>query len=149
MSEEAPTFLPFAPTQDRDSKPYWDGLREGAFRLQRCIACSALRWPAREICNRCRSFENEWPDQDGAGSVESWIRTHQAFAPALRDVVPFRVVQIRLDVQEDLLLIGGWLSDREPIRGEPVKLEIVESHTGDHLPCWKPERDSGRDSGRE
>ena len=138
MSETTPVFLPFAPTPDRDSKPYWDGLREDAFRLQRCTACAALRWPAREICNRCRSFGNEWTDQDGSGEVESWIRTHQAFAPALRDAVPYRVVQIKLDVQEDLLLIGAWLVSREPIRGEPVALEIIESKTGDCLPCWKP-----------
>ena len=131
-------FLPFPPTPDRDAQPWWDALAEGAFRLQRCDDCGALRWPARAICNRCRSFAHAWEDQDGAGTVASWIRTHQAFAPALEEAVPYRVVQVRLDAQDDLLLIGGWLADREPVFGEPVTLEIVEGADGFHLPCWRP-----------
>jgi len=133
-------FLPWAPTPDRDSQPWWDALATGEFRLQRCSACSALRWPARAICNRCRSFEAEWQRQDGAGTVASWVRTHQPFAPALLEVVPYRVVQVRLDVQDDLLLIGGWGSDREPVFGEAVELEIVAGAEGFCVPCWGPVR---------
>jgi uncharacterized OB-fold protein len=135
-------FLPFAPTPDRDSKPWWDALAAGEFRLQRCQACGAYRWPARAICNRCRSFEAAWETLDGAGTVASWIRTHQAFAPPLREAVPYVVVQIRLDVQEDVLLIGGWLAERDPVSGEPVALEIVAGPDGSHLPCWRPTRPS-------
>ncbi|MCR9096585.1 MAG: zinc ribbon domain-containing protein [bacterium] len=131
-------FLPFPPTPDRDSRPWWDALAAGEFRLQRCSACGALRWPAREICNRCRSFDARWETLDGAGTVASWVRTHQAFAPALREAVPYTVVQVRLDAQDDLLLIGGWLGAREPVSGEAVALEIVPGKDGFHLPCWRP-----------
>lgn len=131
-------FLPFPPTPDRDSQPWWDALAAGELRLQRCSACGALRWPARAICNRCRSFEAAWEKQDGAGTVASWVRTHQAFSPALREAVPYVVVQVRLDAQEDLLLIGGWLAEREPVSGEAVALEIVEGADGYALPCWRP-----------
>jgi len=131
-------FLPWAPTPDRDSAPWWDGLADGELRLQRCEACATLRWPARALCNRCRSFEHVWEVQDGAATVWSWIRTHQVFAPALREAVPYRVVQVRLDAQDDLLLIGGWLAEREPKAKEAVRLEIVEGADGFHLPCWRP-----------
>ncbi len=138
MSE---VFLPWAPTPDRDSQPWWDALAAGEFQLQRCSDCAALRWPARAICNRCRSFECEWERQDGAGTVASWVRTHQAFAPALREVVPYRVVQVRLYVQDDLLLVGGWISDREPVFEEAVALEIVEGADGFRVPCWRGVRE--------
>ncbi len=131
-------FLPFAPMPDRDSRPYWDALGEGEFRLQRCRECDALRWPARALCNRCRSFDHAWEEIDATAKIVSWIRTHQVFAPALRDVVPYRVVQVALEVQHDLLLIGGWLSSREPRAGEPVEMQIVEGVEGFRFPCWKP-----------
>jgi uncharacterized OB-fold protein len=142
MSEpigEAAAFLPFAPTPDRDSQPYWDALSQGEFKLQRCDSCQALRWPARALCNRCRSFEHTWLAFDGKASAAGWVRTHQVFAPALRDAVPYRVIQVALDVQDDLLLIGGWLSSREPVAGEAVVMEIIEGTDGYHFPCWKPE----------
>lgn len=131
-------FLPFAPTPDRDSQPYWDALGRGELQLQRCSECRALRWPARALCNRCRSFEHTWEGFDGAARIVSWIRTHQVFAPALRDAVPYRVVQVALEAQDDLLLIGGWLAEREPLSNEPVEMEIVEGIEGYRFPCWKP-----------
>ena len=131
-------FLPFAPTPDRDSAPYWAALARGEFQLQRCEACSSWRWPAREICNRCHSFDNRWRVASGQGRIESWVRTHQAFANPLEAAVPYRVVQARLDLQSDLLLIGGWLSDRKPVYGESAELKIIEGRDGFHLPCWKP-----------
>jgi len=135
-------FLPFTPSPDRDSEPYWAALAQGEFKLQQCRECAAWRWPARAICNRCHSFESDWRANAGRGRVESWVRTHQAFAKALKAAVPYRVVQIRLDVQADLLLIGSWLSPREPIYQEAVTLEIVQGLDGFHLPCWKPNNDA-------
>lgn len=136
--DESRAFLPFAPMPDRDSQPYWDALARGEFRLQRCSDCKALRWPARALCNRCRSFEQAWEEVDANARIVSWVRTHQVFAPALRDAVPYRVVQVALDAQSDLLLIGGWLSSHSPRAGEHVGMEIVEGLEGYHFPCWKP-----------
>ena len=141
MSEHAsqpPVFLPYSPVPDRDSQPYWDGLARGELRLQRCTGCQALRWPARAICNRCRGFEHAWESCDGAARLVSWIRTHQVFAPALRDAVPYVVVQVALDAQPDLLLIGGWSSSQPPSVGESLEMEIREGAEGDRLPCWRP-----------
>jgi uncharacterized OB-fold protein len=141
MSEspsKPPVFLPFPPSPDRDSQPYWDGLARGELRLQRCDRCRALRWPARAICNRCRSFEHAWEGCDGAAHLVSWIRTHQVFAPALREAVPYIVVQVALDVQPDLLLIGAWSSARQPRVGERLEMDIREGADGYRLPCWRP-----------
>jgi len=135
---ESRVFLPFAPMPDRDSQPYWDALAQGEFRLQRCTDCKTLRWPARALCNRCRSFEHAWEEVDATAQIASWVRTHQVFAPALREAVPYRVVQVTLEVQNDLLLIGGWLSSRSPHAGERVEMEIVQGVEGYHFPCWKP-----------
>jgi uncharacterized OB-fold protein len=134
----ATAFLPFAPTPDRDSAPYWESLAKGDFTLQHCDKCGALRWPARALCNRCHSFEYTWQKADGLGHVVSWVRTHQVFAPALREAVPYIVVQVALEAQSDILLIGAWLADREPRSNENVEMEIIEGVEGFHFPCWRP-----------
>ncbi len=131
-------FLPYPPTPDRDSAPYWEALARGEFRIQRCTNCAAYRFPARALCNRCRSFETDWQTGLQAGRIVSWVVTHQVFAPALRDAVPYTVVQVRLDLQQDLLLIGGWLGEREPVAGEAVSMQLVEGPDGYTLPCWMP-----------
>lgn len=138
MTSQRSAVLPFAPQPDRDSRPYWDGLASGVLKLQRCAGCRALRWPARAICNRCHSFEGEWEGVSGRGRIVSWIRTHRAFAPELADETPYVTVQVVLDEQDDLLLIGAWLGERDPEIEEPVVLEAIEGERGFVLPCWKP-----------
>ena len=128
------------PTPDQDSKPFWDGLVQGEVRLQRCLGCGALRWPARAICNRCASFEAEWIASNGRGLVSSWIRTHQVFAPAYRDRVPYVVVQVSFVDQADVRMIGGWASDREPVVGEFVAPHFTRRESGTVVLDWAPRR---------
>jgi uncharacterized OB-fold protein len=125
------------PRPDRDSEPFWQALREHELRLQRCADCGALRWPPRAICNRCRSFEARWEELSGRGRVESWVRTHRAFAPAFRDAVPYCTVQVRLEEQDDLLLIGGWREEAEPCVGEAVRACFTPAAAGFCLLDWE------------
>jgi uncharacterized OB-fold protein len=133
MIDELPEPMP-----DLDSQPFWDGLAAGELRVQRCVKCRALRWPARAICNRCGSFEAEWIACAGQGVVSSWIRTHQVFAPAYRDRVPYVVVRIALAEQADIRLIGGWPSERDPIVGEAVEARFVRRPSGTTVLDWAP-----------
>ena len=133
MIEELPE-----PTPDLDSQPFWEGLKAKQLRLQRCRDCGRLRWPARAICNRCASFENEWTAVAEAGQVASWIKTHQVFAPAFRERVPYVVVQIALDAQPDIRLIGGWQADRDPVVGESVVPRYAARESGTVVLDWAP-----------
>lgn len=131
---------PIEPQTDRDSAPYWQALSEGRFELQRCTECAALRWPPRAVCNRCRSFESQWESPPATGRILSWTRTEQVFAEACREIVPYYVVQVALDAQPDILMIGGWLAERTPRSGESVEMDLVrpDPETSTRLPFWKP-----------
>jgi uncharacterized OB-fold protein len=126
------------PLPDRDSKPFWRGLREGALRVQRCSSCHALRWPPRELCNRCHGFASEWIALSGRGRIVSWVRTHRAFAPAWREEVPYDVVLVEQDEQEDLQLIGR-LDGAEPVAGLRVRARFVRVDDAVTLLHWEPE----------
>ena len=135
MSEAAsPKPLPFP---DRDSLPFWAGLREGELRVQRCRGCDALRWPPRALCNRCRSFEHAWVALSGRGRVVSFVRTHHVFAPAWRDDVPYEVVMVALDEQEDLQLLGR-LEDARAEAGLRVRARFVRVDPEHTLLHWEP-----------
>ena len=131
---------PIAPAPDRDSAPYWQALAEDRFALQRCSECTALRWPPRAICNRCHSFENQWEEIPRNGKIVSWIRTEQVFSESLREVVPYFVVQVALDAQSDILMMGGWLAGRTPRAAEAVQMVLVQPdpEATTQLPFWKP-----------
>ena len=126
------------PFPDRDSQPFWEAIQAGELRLQRCSGCDTLRWPPRAICNRCFDFDAEWQAVSGRGVVVSCTRTHQAFAPAYRDEVPYIVVQIALEEQRDVMMIGGWQSDRDPVAGESVELRFSKGGGGTQLVDWAP-----------
>jgi hypothetical protein len=126
------------PEPDLDSRPFWEGLAAHELRLQRCRACGALRWPARALCNRCGSFDDEWIACDGRASVHSWIRTHQVFAPAFRDRVPYVVVEVALAVQPDIRMLGGWQAARDPVCGEPVVPRFAPRPSGAVVLDWAP-----------
>ncbi len=133
MIDELPEPMP-----DLDSQPFWDGLAEGELRVQRCTRCRALRWPARAICNHCASFDAEWIACTGRGIVSSWIRTHQVFAPAFRERVPYVVVRVTLAEQADIRLIGGWQAERDPVVGEAVVARFVRRPSGTAVLDWTP-----------
>ena len=127
------------PNIDRDSLPFWEGVRAGELRVQRCTGCGAYRWPARAICNRCRSFDADWVALSGAGTVRSWIITHQPFAPAFRDQIPYDTILVQLAEQEDLQMIGRLTPPGiRPFAGLEVRAvyERVAEHTV--LVYWEP-----------
>jgi uncharacterized OB-fold protein len=127
------------PVPDRDSAPFWDGVAAGELRLQCCRGCGAWRWPARAICNRCHSFEADWVAASGRGTVISWIRTHQPFMRAFQDDIPYATIQVQLDEQDDIQMIGR-LSDPglEPVIGLRVEAGFTSIGGEPPLVVWRP-----------
>jgi uncharacterized OB-fold protein len=132
------TWIKPLPHPDRDSQPYWEFIRKGELRLQRCDRCGTWRFPPRAICGACRSFDATWTATRGLGRVTSWITTHQVFAPAYRDEVPYSVVQVALDEQADLILPGQLVPGAEPRAELRVRALSREIADGVSLIFWEP-----------
>ena len=109
------------PAPDRDTEPYWAALAEGRFVVQRCRQCRRWTWPVRPLCSGCHGTDLSWEEPSGEGEVYSWVVTHQPYAPELVDEVPYTVVLVRLDEQDDLLVPGRYRSDTEPRQGLRVR----------------------------
>jgi uncharacterized OB-fold protein len=109
------------PVPDRESAPYWAALADGRFELQHCRDCRRWTWPARSICSGCHGENLAWEPVSGAGEVHSWVVTHQVYAPEFVDLVPYTVVLVRIDEQDDILIPGRLVSDVEVRQGLRVR----------------------------
>jgi uncharacterized OB-fold protein len=104
---ETPPVLPAAgPRDDRLDEPHWAGLAAGELRVQRCADCGQWIWAPRVICPACHGFRFDWPAVEPSGTVYSWTRTWQPFAPELSGHVPFVVVLVELPAAGGRRLLG-------------------------------------------
>ena len=104
---ETPPIMPTAGPQDSGlDTPFWEGLRADELRVQRCARCAHWIWAPRPVCPRCHSFDLEWPVVEAAGTIYSWTRTWQPFAPELSGHVPFAVVLAELPATGHRRLLG-------------------------------------------
>lgn len=84
------------PSPTPETQPYWDGLRAGRLRLQRCADCGRIRHYPRPVCDACWSMNVDWVDASGRGTVHSWTITHYAFHPAFKADLPYILLTVDL-----------------------------------------------------
>jgi uncharacterized OB-fold protein len=96
------------PVPDALSAPYWEAANRGVLALPRCSVCSQFTLPASALCPRCGSTAPEWTTEPvrGDGRVRSWTVVRDAFLPGFAPDVPYVIVDVELDVQADLRLLG-------------------------------------------
>lgn len=105
------------------SQPYWEGLRQGEVRLQRCRECASWIFYPRSHCPRCLAPDPSWHRVAGTGRLHAYTISRVPTAPFFADEVPQKLAVIELDegvrltstlveVDEDAIEIG--------MRVEPV-----------------------------
>lgn len=99
------------PVPDARSEGFWAAARSGVLALARCAACGAFALPPDVTCPTCTSPDPGFTfvPVDGRGTVRSWTVLHDSFLPGFRDDVPFVLVDVELDAQPGLRLIGRLL----------------------------------------
>ena len=82
--------------ENRVDGPYWEGLKAGEIRVQRCDKCQTWIWPAEWRCGTCGSWDLHWETVPNEGVIYAWTRTHYAFAKRFADMMPFITVLVQL-----------------------------------------------------
>jgi uncharacterized protein len=89
---------PSGPVADRESAPFWAGLRERRVVLQACRACGRHRFPRMPSCPYCGEPGGTDVVVPGTGRVYSWIRVHRPLSAATVDGdLPYAVATVTLD----------------------------------------------------
>ena len=83
-----------APIPTPETKPFWQGTREGELRLQRCDACAHVYFPPRPFCPKCAGRAVSWFAASGRGSLYSYIIHHR---PVPGFTPPYSIAVVQLD----------------------------------------------------
>ena len=127
------------PAPDEMSAPFWAATARHELALARCTRCGAYAHPPDVVCPHCGSTDPDFTfvSVSGNGRIRSWTVMRQSFLPGFD--VPFVLVDVELDVQPELRLIGRLLSGETPglTLGARVRLEFEDLRTDVAVPAFE------------
>lgn len=129
------------PVADAESRPFWEGCREGRLLAQRCRQCGRWRWPPSGVCPDCYSWEADWQPLGGRGSVHTFVVAHRTFHPGFREDVPYVIAHVTMDGTEDRVTIVSNLVGcpwEEVKVGMPVEVFFEKATEELTLPKFRP-----------
>jgi uncharacterized OB-fold protein len=97
MEPRPPALTKPLPLATPTSWPFWEGLRRGEVRIQRCEACRAWVFYPRTNCPECLSPRLAWQTVAGTGRLHTFTLARIPTAPFFADEVPQKLAVIELD----------------------------------------------------
>jgi uncharacterized OB-fold protein len=96
------------PVPDEQSAPYWKAAAEHVLTAARCSNCRLFSLPPDVVCPHCGITTPNFVFEpvSGCGVVRAWTVVRQSFLPGFAGDVPFVLVDVELDDQTELRLIG-------------------------------------------
>lgn len=79
------------------SRPFWEGLKEGVVRVQRCDRCGELVFYPRPHCPHCLSDRLTWVTLSGRGRVYTYTVVRRAMHPAFAAETPYVYAIVELE----------------------------------------------------
>lgn len=125
------------PAINQDNAYFWEGVREGELRIQRCGGCQQLRHPPRPMCDVCRSTEWDHVVAGRSGRIHSYVVHHH---PQLPGVTTPHVVLL-VDLEEGVRIISETAEGVDPATvriGLDVELVFKEVDEELTVPAYRP-----------
>ena len=127
------------PIAEYGAEPYWEACNEERLSMQRCEACSRLRWHPSPRCGDCGSADYAWDTLTGLGKINTWTVVTHPVHPAAIEKVPYVVVVVDLDDQPGLLMVSNLVDcDPNNIRFEQrVQVAYIAHPSGQKIPVFR------------
>jgi uncharacterized OB-fold protein/acyl dehydratase len=130
----------------RDNAFWWEGVKAGKLRIQRCGGCGTLRHPPRPMCPRCQSLDWDTVESSGKGVVYSFVVSHYPQVPAFDYPLAIGLIEL----EEGTRLVSNVI-DIDPADvhvGMPVEVVFEAVDDDWTLPLFRPSAgDDPRTSG--
>lgn len=100
------------PAPDEQTRPYWEGAKEGKLVMQQCQNCKFFIHPPQFFCANCKGINPNlgWGQLSGKGKLYNYALHHDTQIGGFEDKVPYILAIIQLDEQEDLMVYGNILN---------------------------------------
>ena len=85
------------PHVDEENRWFWEASARHELVLQKCVACSQIRYYPRALCPACLSGETRYLRASGRGKVYTFTVTYQNQAPGFRDELPYVMAYVELE----------------------------------------------------
>jgi uncharacterized OB-fold protein/acyl dehydratase len=120
----------------RDNAFWWEGVKAGKLRIQRCGGCGTLRHPPRPMCPRCQSLDWDTVESSGKGVVYSFVVSHYPQVPAFDYPLAIGLIEL----EEGTRLVSNVI-DVDPADvhvGMPVEVVFEAVDDDWTLPLFRP-----------
>ena len=124
------------PTTTRDTRFFWEALKEERLSIQRCTTCRTLRHPPRPMCPACNSLAWDTIAASGRGTVHSFVMPRHPPLPWFEGTY----IVALIDLEEGTRLVSNLCNvDPADVRiGMPVELFFGRFDDGLVLPQFRP-----------
>jgi uncharacterized protein len=85
------------PLIEDESRPFWDGLRDGQLLIKHCTACDAFHYYPRPFCPSCWSDDVEWHEASGRATVYTYSTVYVNDLPPFGPQVPYVAAVVELE----------------------------------------------------
>jgi uncharacterized protein len=124
------------PAVNEDNAFFWEGIKAGELRVQRCKSCNVMTHPPRPHCASCGSFELGYYVASGRGQVYSHVTFHRPLVAPFSE--PYSVAVIELDVGTRLVSQVVGIPPDDVHIDLAVQVDFVEVEDGLTLPLFRP-----------
>lgn len=129
------------PRYSPEAEPFWEGLRNGKVRIQRCNECDSYQFYPRPICVKCWSKDIVWDTIDATGVVYSYTVPSFAPHPSFKARLPYIVALVDLDVGVRMMTNIVDCDPDEVTIGMSVEPAITSIEAGHALLYFKPKKE--------
>ena len=136
MDLERPLPTPITP----ETKPYWEGARDGKLMIPKCRACGKPFMYPRVACPFCASRDIGWVQATGRGRLFSFEISYQPLNKAFKVKPPYVLAMVELEEGPRLMSnLVGIAADPALIRCD-MPVEVVYEKLNDEftLPLFRP-----------
>ncbi|HEU5228175.1 MAG TPA: Zn-ribbon domain-containing OB-fold protein [Ktedonobacteraceae bacterium] len=85
------------PVVTDESRPFWDGCRQGKLLLQYCGQCQRYQFYPRLYCMQCGAETPGWVESSGRGIIYSYTIIRQSKAPEFMHDTPYNIAIVQLE----------------------------------------------------
>lgn len=105
------------PVPDDETRGFWEKAREHVLAIQRCDHCGHFAHPPVPFCSSCHRLDRPsftFEPVSGRGRLVGWTVIDKSMVVGFEHDAPITNALVRLDEQDDLLMMATLLVSGEP-----------------------------------